>query len=147
MAAELRQPWGDDGEYEADVHLVDDPAWADATSGEVLAVVRRDENLSVVFIADQVTMRSAHRALPALDIGGEDEDLDPAYYQELVSSQAPREFRTVPVGVHDVHANLSLANLDFEDYAEMAMNDPAGVLRSLEVGVDELVLPMGLPHD
>ncbi|MEV7304154.1 DUF6924 domain-containing protein [Streptomyces clavifer] len=130
VTADLRQPWGDDGEFEADVHLVEDPVWADATSDEVLAAVSRDENLSVVFIADRVTMQSAHRALLALDVGVEVEDLDPEYYQELISSPSRREFRTVPVGVHCVHANLSLANMDFEEYAETAIADPEGVFRS-----------------
>ncbi|MGO4456582.1 hypothetical protein AB4039_04530 [Streptomyces sp. M-16] len=60
VTAALRQPCGYDGEFEADVHLVEDPVWADATSDEVLAAVSRDENLSVVFIADRVTMQSAH---------------------------------------------------------------------------------------
>ncbi|MEV7521372.1 hypothetical protein [Streptomyces sp. NPDC091371] len=131
LVEELIRPWGREGEYEADVHLVDDPAWADATPDEVLAAVGRDEELSVVFLADRVTMRSPHRALLALYAGSEDEedDLDPEYYQELVENPPAREFRTAPAGVHDVHANLSIANLDFEDYAAAAGEDPEGVFR------------------
>lgn len=130
VTADLRRPWGDDGEFEADVHLIDDPVWANVTADEVLAAVSRDEDLSVVFIADGVTMRSAHCSLLALDVGAEDEDLDPEYYQELINSPSLREFRTVPAGVHCVHANLSLANMDFEEYAETAAADPEGVFRS-----------------
>ncbi len=54
----------------------------------------------------------------------------PEYYQELVDAPPPREFRTVPAGVHDVHANLSIANMDFEEYAHQALADPEGVFRS-----------------
>lgn len=89
VVADLAQPWGDDGEFEPSVHLVDNPAWADLTSDEVLNEARRDENLSVVFLADRVTMQSAHRALLALDIT-EEEELDPVYYQELIDSRLPR---------------------------------------------------------
>ncbi|WP_239134839.1 hypothetical protein [Streptomyces sp. SID12488] len=132
VAAELAQAWGDDGEYEASVHLVDDPAWSGLTPDEVLDQARRDENLSVVFVADRVTMQSPHRALLALDIADdEDEDLDPLPYQVIIGSPPPREFRTVPAGVHDVHANLSIANMDFSEFAEMASSDPDRTYRSL----------------
>ncbi|MCX4537746.1 hypothetical protein OHA79_45785 (plasmid) [Streptomyces sp. NBC_00841] len=55
-ATGLTQPWGENGELEAHVHLIDDPAWADAAPDEVLTAVRRDENLSVVFVADCMTI-------------------------------------------------------------------------------------------
>ncbi|MER6441723.1 hypothetical protein ABT275_36035 [Streptomyces sp. NPDC001185] len=129
VVAEASLPWGSDGEFEALVHLVDDPTWAGATPDAVLAAVSRDEQLSVVFVADGATMQSAHHALLALNLSVEEEDLDPMYYQELIDSPPAREFRTTPAAVHDVHANLSLANLDFEDYAEAAVADPGGVLR------------------
>ncbi|MER7730609.1 hypothetical protein ABTX80_06960 [Streptomyces erythrochromogenes] len=129
VVADLRER-GVDAEFEASVHVVDDPVWSGAASDAVIAAVGRDEDLSVVFLADGVTMRSPHRALLALDLGAEDEDLDPEYYRELVDSPAPREFRTAPAAVHDVHANLSIANLDFEEFAYGALADPDGVFRS-----------------
>lgn len=52
MAADLVQPWGDDGEFESSVHLIDDPACADLRPDEVFQQVRRDEDLSVVFLSD-----------------------------------------------------------------------------------------------
>ncbi|MFI1398729.1 DUF6924 domain-containing protein [Streptomyces sp. NPDC020681] len=129
VVVDLAQPWGDDGEFEAAVHVIDDPAWAGLKPDEVLNEVRRDENLSVVFLADRITMQSAHRALLALDIT-EDEDLDPVYYKELTDSPPPREFRTLPAGVHDVHANLAIANMDFAEFAEAAFADPDRIYRS-----------------
>ncbi|MGW8884617.1 DUF6924 domain-containing protein [Streptomyces sp. NPDC055749] len=128
VVADLAQPWGGDSKFEPSVHLVDDPAWADLTPDEVLKEARQDENLSVVFLADRVTMHSADHALLALDIA-EEEDLDPMYYQELIDSRLPREFRTVPAGVHDVHANLSIANMDFAEFAEAAFADPDRIYR------------------
>ncbi|WP_328875987.1 hypothetical protein OHT76_41190 [Streptomyces sp. NBC_00287] len=131
VAAALAQPWGDNGEFEASVYLIDDPAWAELGPDEVLNAVRRDENLSVVFLADRVTMQSVHHALLALDIAeDEDDDLDPMYYQELIDSPPPREFRTVPAGVHAVHGNLSIGNMDFAEFAEAAFADPDRIYRS-----------------
>ncbi|WP_327419981.1 hypothetical protein OG763_01730 [Streptomyces sp. NBC_01230] len=131
VATDLTQPWGENGEIEAHVYLVEDPAWADATPDDVLAAVRRDEDLSVAFIADRVTMHSADGPLLACDVWSESEDLDPMYYQELIDSPPPREFRTAPAAVHGVHANLSIANMDFEEFAEEASADREGVLRPL----------------
>ncbi|WP_374196217.1 hypothetical protein [Streptomyces sp. ISL-10] len=44
--------------------------------------------------------------------------------QELIGDPPPRQFRTVPAGVHTVHANLSIADMDSEDFAEAALTDP-----------------------
>ncbi|WP_346143662.1 DUF6924 domain-containing protein [Kitasatospora cinereorecta] len=129
VVAEVTQPWGPGGEYEAWVHLVDDPAWAGAAPDAVLTAVRRDEELSVVFVADSTTMQTARLPLLALDVWCEDEELDPVYYQELVDCPPAREFRTSPAAVHDVHANLSIGNMDFEEFAEAALADPEGILR------------------
>ncbi|WP_443058300.1 DUF6924 domain-containing protein [Streptomyces sp. NBC_00820] len=40
------------------------------------------------------------------------------------------EFRTTPAGVHDIHANLSIGNMGFEEYAGWAHDDPEGIHRS-----------------
>ncbi|MFJ4771057.1 DUF6924 domain-containing protein [Streptomyces uncialis] len=42
-----------------------------------------------------------------------------------------REFRTTPAATHDMHANLAVGNLVFEEYAREALSDPEGVLRPL----------------
>ncbi|GGK30147.1 hypothetical protein GCM10011583_72590 [Streptomyces camponoticapitis] len=131
IVAEVSQPSGAGGEYEARVHLVDDPVWAGSTPAAVRAAVRQDDQLSVVFVADRTTMQSAQHPLLALNISDEDKDLDPMYYQELIDSPPAQEFRTTPGAVHDVHANLSLANLDFDGFAEAALADSEGILRPL----------------
>ncbi len=127
VTAELMQPWGED--YEALVHFVDDPAWAGATVDEVLDAASVDEELSVLFIADSVTMSSAHHALLAVTLRSEEEDEVFEEEDENVY-EFGREFRTIPTEVHWIHANLSLANLDFEEYAVAADEDPEKVFRS-----------------
>ncbi|MFE8937930.1 DUF6924 domain-containing protein [Streptomyces sp. NPDC007872] len=130
VVGELRRPWGPDGEFLARVHVVDAPAWSGATADEVLAAVDEDEDLSVAFLADRHTMQSPTRSLLALSTVWEDEgDLDPVFYQELVESPEPREFRTVPAAVHSVHVNVTLGNMGFAEFATTASAEPDRVLR------------------
>ncbi|MFH9266151.1 DUF6924 domain-containing protein [Streptomyces sp. NPDC017546] len=132
VVAELDRVAGDEGRSESSAHLVEDRRWDGATSEDALVVAARDEELSVVFLADGVTMRSPLRPLLALDLGADDdEDLDPMYYQELIDAPPPREVRVVPAAVHMVHGNLQLANVDFPEFAEEAAADPDGVVRDL----------------
>lgn len=116
-------------EWESPAHLIDERRWDGVTSDEALVAAARDEQLSVVFLADGVTMRSPLRPLLALDLGADDDqDLDPVYYQDLIDAPPPRDVRVVPGAVHMVHGNLQLANLDFREFAEAAA-DPEGVVR------------------
>ncbi|WP_439674652.1 DUF6924 domain-containing protein [Embleya sp. MST-111070] len=123
VLAELSQPQGRDGEFNVGLLLVEDPVWADAEPDDIVAAVRRGENEFVVFVADRHTMRSTDRALLALDTWPEDENPDP------VDDPPLREFRTEPAAVHDVQANLGIANLSFGEYAAHARSKPDGVLR------------------
>ncbi|MEV0011998.1 hypothetical protein AB0M10_22160 [Streptomyces sp. NPDC051840] len=129
VVEELHRPWGPGGEFAAAVQLVDAPAWSGATADEVLAAVV-DEDLAVVFLADRTTMQSAARALLALSTTWEDvSGLDPVYYQELIESPEPREFRALPSAVHEVQVNLALGNVDFAEFAGAASDEPDQVLR------------------
>ncbi|MGW1539205.1 DUF6924 domain-containing protein [Streptomyces sp. NPDC002309] len=126
VAAALTEPWGD-RQYEAQVHFVDDPAWAGTTVDEVLTAVRGDDHLAVVFLADGTTMRDGSHPLLAVTTVTREECVDEGDYAQL--TEFGREFRTVPAGLHDVHANLSIGNLGFEEYAAWAHDDPEGILR------------------
>ncbi|MFC5906037.1 DUF6924 domain-containing protein [Streptacidiphilus monticola] len=91
VRAALMEPWGD-WQQDADVQFVDDPAWSEASVDEVLAVV--DEYLSVVFLADAITMREPRRALLAVKVLDDEEwedDEDSGAWAEL-----GRPFRIVP---------------------------------------------------
>ncbi|MFD0526748.1 DUF6924 domain-containing protein [Kitasatospora arboriphila] len=87
MVAAASRARGPHGEYEAQVHPVDDPVWAGATPEAVRAAAGRDTDLGVVFLADRTTMESARLALLALDTGDEEEVLDDP---RPVSSGRPR---------------------------------------------------------
>ncbi|MFK0160270.1 DUF6924 domain-containing protein [Streptomyces sp. NPDC090493] len=127
VTAALMEPWGD-RQYEAHVHFIDDPAWAGVTVDEALSAVCADENLAVVFFADRTTMQAESHTLPAVTTLTREECVDDEDYEQL--TEFGREFRTVPAGVHDIHANLSIGNLGFEEYAAWAHDDPEGIYRS-----------------
>ncbi|MFD5208592.1 DUF6924 domain-containing protein [Streptomyces anulatus] len=129
VVEELYRSWGPGGEFAAAVQLIDSPAWSGATTDEVLAAVV-DEDLIVVFLADRGTMKSSARALLALSTVWEDvSGLDPVYYQELIESPDPREFRALPAAVHGVQMDLALGNVDFAECARAASAEADQVLR------------------
>lgn len=127
VTAALMEPWGD-RPYEAHVHFIDDPAWAGAAVDEALDAIRADENLPVVFLADRTTMQAESHPLLAVTTLTRKDCLDDEDYEQL--TEFGREFRTVPAGVHDVHANLDIGNLGFEEYAGWAHDDPERIYRS-----------------
>lgn len=130
VVGELCLSWGPDGAFPARVQVVDAPVWSGVTADEVLAAVDEDEYLSVVFVADRYTMESPARGVLALSTVWEDEgDLDPVYYQELIESPEPREFRAAPAAVHAVHVNVTLGNMGFAEFAATASAEPDRVLR------------------
>jgi hypothetical protein len=128
VVAALTEPWGDE-QYEAHIHFIDDPAWAEATVDEVLTAVRTDEDLPVVFLADRTTMQAENHALLAVTTLTREDCEDDEDYEQL--TEFGREFRTAPAGIHDVYANLSIGNLGFEEYTAWAHDDPEGIYRSL----------------
>ncbi|MEU8664073.1 DUF6924 domain-containing protein [Actinoplanes philippinensis] len=90
----------------------DDPAWAGTT---VQALVDADaaaadhDKLTYVFVADASTMTDPEHPLLAVDL-----------YDE-----PGRTFRVPPRWFEDVSANLTIANLDFEEFADATGPDGA----------------------
>ncbi|MGW4222783.1 DUF6924 domain-containing protein [Streptomyces bauhiniae] len=110
------------------IHFIDAPSWSGATVDDVLTATRDADDLSVVFLADTTTMRSAPPTLLALTTLTRDDCEDDEDYARLTESGP--SFRTTPTGIPDIHANLTLGNLGFEEYAAWAGESPDGVYRS-----------------
>ncbi|MFC8350086.1 DUF6924 domain-containing protein [Streptomyces sp. NPDC057280] len=127
VAAALMEPWGD-RQYEADVHFINVPDWPRATVDEVLAAVRGDDSLAVVFLADRTTMQAKSHPLLAVTTLTRGECLDDEDYEQL--TEFGGDFRVLPARLHEVHANLSIGNLGFEEFAAWAHDDPEGIFRS-----------------
>ncbi len=110
VVAAIRQPV--DGFY-AYVDFVDDPAFRDLT-GEQLVLLGRDASKSFAIVADGVTMRSPEHTLLIIDL----------------FEEPGRVFRAIPSAIQSIENNLSIANLDFREFAEAA--DADGVFRGVE---------------
>ncbi len=90
---------------------VESPELADLSPEELVALEREDY-LSVIAVADAQTMRD--RTLVFVD------------FNEF-TGQVGRTFRSIPTEVEAIVANLSLANMDFFEFADNA--GPDGIFR------------------
>jgi len=70
--------------------------------GELQSIIAKDSNHTFMFIVDRVTLSSADQPIPVVN---------------LYSEPGPT-FRVIPSRVWSVENNLSLANMDFEDFAD-----------------------------
>ncbi|MFG2779507.1 DUF6924 domain-containing protein [Streptomyces prunicolor] len=127
VRAELMRSWGD-GDFEPYVHIADDPKWVGYTSAQILSAALTDDELSVVFLADRDSMSDGPVTLLAVAVLAREEcDSDEEFEAD------GGEFRTVPAGVHEIHANLMIANLSFGDFKEAAEQDPQDTFRGFAV--------------
>ncbi|MEV6505615.1 hypothetical protein AB0M61_05735 [Streptomyces sp. NPDC051642] len=131
MTAELERP-SHDGDPGESYDVVDAPELDGADTDAILAAISAHEELwdqlSVVFVADSTTMRTAHHALLAVTTMTREDFDDDEDYEAVV--EIGREFRTVPSGVHSIHVNLELANMDFEEFLSSAHEDSERVFRN-----------------
>ncbi|GJF32743.1 hypothetical protein KNE206_54430 [Kitasatospora sp. NE20-6] len=128
VLAELSKPWQfDSDDVEPYLHVVDDPAWAGATADDVITALSGNEDLSIVYLADRVTMNDHDHALLAVAVLTREECESDEEFEANGGA-----VRTVPSGIGDIHANLSIANLDFADVVDAAQADPAGIFRSFQ---------------
>jgi hypothetical protein len=97
------------GEFQAQLSCVSDPAFDGFTMESLLGLKHGDHGY--VFIVDHVTLTDPD--MPVLVVDLEDEP--------------GRSFRVVPSQMWSVENNLSLANMDFSEFAERV--DENGVFR------------------
>ncbi|GIE21611.1 DUF6924 domain-containing protein [Winogradskya humida] len=85
--------------------LVSDPAYADATVESLVAAdagAEDDDKLTYLFLADATTLADAGHPLLAVDL----------------YTEAGRTFRLPLRWFEDVSANLAIANMDFDEFAD-----------------------------
>ncbi|MCT9010914.1 DUF6924 domain-containing protein [Streptomyces rhizosphaerihabitans] len=125
VKADLMTTWGEDDDVEPYVHVVDDPQWAEMTPTQALSEVSaHGEDLGVVYLADRVSMQETPVTLLALSLLTRDQCESDEEFEAYGGA-----FRVMPYGIHEMNANLMIANLDFGDFADAARNDPEGVFR------------------
>ena len=119
---EAQREYGPDG-FQANIEPVSDPAWGGATWETVKAAAPVGyEGPSVLFIADSITFASPEHLILVVDL--QDKYLSQAEFPEI-ADRTP--FRCIPPALWSVENNLSIANLDWEDFTEDTDDD--GVYR------------------
>ena len=98
-----------DGFY-AYVDFVDDGAFAGATVAQLVELAR-DAPRSFLIVADGETMRGEEHTQLIID----------------TFAEPGRTFRSIPAGIQSIENNLSIANMDFAEFADAAGAD--GVYR------------------
>jgi hypothetical protein len=122
VRGEATREYGPDG-FRAHVEPVSDPQWADATWDSVKAAAPvDDEGSCVLFIADSITFASPEHPILVVDL--DDKILSVAEFPEI-ADRAP--FRCVPSELWGVENNLSISNMDWEEFADAVGDD--GVFR------------------
>jgi hypothetical protein len=100
--------------FSAYVEIVEDRAFDGLATEELLAAVGDDYHCGFLIVADRLTITDAEHPLLVLDLFA-----DPG-----------RSFRALPTTIQSIENNLSIANMDFAEFADNADED--GVLRGFE---------------
>jgi hypothetical protein len=109
---------GRPGEFglEARVAFVDDRAFEGVTAERLLDLIPNGFGHTFVIVADRATFASAEHPLLLIDL----------------SDMPGRTFRAVPAQVQVIENNLSIANMDFAEFADAVEGD--GVFRGYAEG-------------
>ena len=104
LCAELQDP---DDEFSPALDFISDPAFAGVTADQLPSLMIEDSPHPFAFIIDQKSL--THPEHPNLVIDLQD--------------NSGRTFRVTPVALADVANNLSIANMGFAEFADVADQD------------------------
>ncbi len=104
----IREPIGD---FYAYVDFLDDVEYRDITKGQLLGLVPEKYSHTFIMVVDRTAISSRDFPLLIVDL----------------YDGSGRDFRAIPSQIQSIQNNLSLANMDFEEFAESI--DENGVFR------------------
>jgi len=113
VCAAIRQPYQG---FRAHVELLTDPQYEGLTVAQILSLIPRGSKHTFAFVVDRATLSSAEHPVLVVDL-----------YDE-----PGRTFRVVPSELWGVENNLSIANMDFREFADAVDRD--GVFRGFPEG-------------
>lgn len=99
------------GEFRAYVAFLSDKRYQGLQPDQVLKLLPGDYGCSFIFVVDEIALRNPEHPVLVLDVG----------------DKGGRPFRVIPSEMWCVENNLSLANMDFSEFAENV--DADGVFR------------------
>ncbi|MFJ9352146.1 DUF6924 domain-containing protein [Streptomyces sp. NPDC101237] len=109
-------------DFVANVHIVDDPAYSDLTTEEIVSLAPPGGFLMIV--ADRTALTEP--GMPLLAVQPFDED-DEAGGDTAEGEQGHDELRVAVVGLSEIENNISIGNMDWEEFVDAADED--GVFR------------------
>ena len=122
IAAPQREP-GTDLEFLAHVQFVDERKYQGLTPETLLRDLPADYPFEFVFVADAATFRSAE--CPLLVVGFRSTEESSAGGRG--ERREIQTFRAIPATIQSIENNLSIANMDYADFANSVQAD--GVFR------------------
>jgi hypothetical protein len=115
-------------EFTANVRFVDDPSFANLTSHDIVRSLPADYPGYLVVVVDAQSNQGNDHSL--LVVGFSPQGDDPKDF-ERKPNQTPSEdiksFRAIPSTIQSIENNLSIANMDFEDFRNAVSQD--GIFR------------------
>lgn len=97
--------------FRANVQFLDEPQYANITKDQLLKLIPPNYNHSFIIVADQTAISQPDHPLLIIDL-----------YE-----RSGNEFRSIPSQIQGIENNLSIANMDFEEFAESIDED--GIFR------------------
>ena len=110
ISAAIREPEGE-FHFLAYVEFLDDVQYANLTKDQLLELIPANYNHTFILVADKTAISHPEHPLLIIDL-----------YE-----RSGHEFRAIPSQVQGIENNLSIANMDFEEFAEAVDED--GVFR------------------
>lgn len=111
-------------EFTANVKCITDSANADVNFNDLVRTLPADYSGFLVFVVDQTTIKQKEH--PVLVVGFSPESADPKEY-ERKPNQTPtkqfKSFRALPSMIQCIENNLSIANMDFDDFVNSIDDD------------------------
>ena len=113
VCAAIRAPVG---EFRAYVAFVSDPNCSGLNVEQIVELLRSDFRRSFIFVVDETALRHPEHPVLVVDLHHED----------------GRTFRVIPSEMWAIENNLSIANIDFDEFADSV--DPDGIFRGFREG-------------
>ena len=113
---------------EASGLFVDDPRFAGLAPEQLLTRLPRGYDGAIIAVADATTFASAELPVVIVYVDDDDNPEDPSD-DDHVPPPRSNHFRCIAAAYTEVEANLSLANMDFEDFLDAV--DADGIYRTL----------------
>jgi hypothetical protein len=110
ICAEIQEPVGIFG-FRAYVEFLDDAEYAGTTTEQLTELMPANYSQTFIFIADEITISHPEHPLLVLDL----------------FEDSRNKFRVIPSQIQGIENNLSIGNMDFEEFAEAVEED--GIFR------------------